>query len=348
MPSPRTEASELSVGFGILLLDPSSPLQQHEIESYFEGSLSSEKYRDFLQEYPGPRNLHVRMQRVGVELRNAEPLFGSVNSLRWAGPDRQATTATASADLLVANTPVSVKAISNVVANPSPHNLLLNLPSGLAFAKNEQNWYLFQDRAGFQALYVFVRASHPRLTHLPPTIQDFEENASSNDRKLVQRTIKDYSPDQRRQFQRLYISMCHNVARNSADAFNSRISRSLNGTSRSAVTENLMRWFFRLDSISYILCGIDGSNEFGVKIPSITQWKSEWTLESIVAIPDLSRRQSVVDFELKFSNRSTQLTSQAKFHTELRWSHGRFCGSPEAKLYKEFHWRELPIFQRLV
>ena len=348
MPSIRTEASELAVGFGILQLDPSQQLHPDEIDKYFEGSLSREKYTDFLQEYPGKENLHLRMHRVGSKLRSAEPLFASVSSLRWAGPDRQAATATASSDLLVANTPVSVKAISNVVANPSPHNLLYNLPSGLAFAKNEQNWYLHQDPTGFQALYKYVRGSHSQLSHLPATIRDFEEKASSSDRKLVQGTIKNYSAGQRAQFQNLYISMCHNVARKSADAFNFRISTSLNSTSKSAVIEYLMKWFFRLDSISYVLCGIDGSSEFGVRIPSITQWKSEWNLNSLDAAPDLKRRQSVVDFELKFSNRSSQVTSSAAFHTELRCSHSRFCGSPEAKLYKEFHWRDLPIFQSLL
>ena len=129
---------------------------------------------------------------------------------------------------------------------------------------------------------------------------------------------------------------------------NSSITRSLSSRSRASVIENLLRWFFRLNSISYLLCGIDGSNEFGVWIPSVTDWVSKWSLDSIVASPDLSRRQSVVDFELIFSNRSNQDNFAARFHTELRWSHGRFCGSPEAKLYKEFYWRDLPIFRRLV
>jgi len=348
MPTLRTEASELAVGFGILSLDPLTELQPYEIERYFEGSLSSRKYQDFLHEYPGKNNLHSRMHKVGLELRKAEPLFSSVKSIRWAGPDRQAATATASSDLLVANTPVSVKAISNVVANPSPHNLLINLPSGLAFAKNEENWYLIQDPSGYQNLYAFVRNSSMQLSHFPNSIEEFERIASSTDRKTFQRIIKDYPEHKRKQFTRCYLDMCHTVASKSAEVFNTSISKSLQSKSKSTITENLMRWFFRLDSNSYLLCGIDGSNEFGVRIPSITQWKSDWTLDSITASPDLSRRQSVVDFELKFTNRSNHESSVARFHTELRWSHGRFCGSPEAKLYKEFYWRDLPIFIPLV
>jgi len=348
MPTLRTEASEISVALGILGLHPHDALTQPDIRRYFSGTLSWPKYQDFLSEYNRREHLHSRMHRVGTKLRNAEPLFSHVDALRWAGPDRQASTASAPADLIVANTPVSVKADSNVVANPSPHNLIYNLPSGQAFSKNEENWYIEQDFNGFQLLYDFVRRSHPSLSYLPANAIDFEQGASLQDRNLVQSVIRNYSDHERHKFIQIYLSMCHTVAQRSADAFNSRISASLNSKARVAVTEYLMRWFFRLDSVSYLLCGIDADQEFAVRIPSLTQWKSEWLLDSIRAVPDLSRRQSVVNFKLHFIDRNNQRSFTAPFHTELRWSHGRFCGSPEAKLYKDFHWRDLPFFNILV
>ena len=348
MPSLRTEASELAVAFGILGLNPQQPLDEHTLQAKFQGSLSASKYDAFLSEYAARADVHPRMHIVGRQLRANEPLFSQADSLKWAGPNRQASTATASADLVVANTPVSVKAGSNVVANPSPHNLIINLPAGQAFSQNEANWYIVQDLPGFQALYEYVQGSDSSLTHLPPSVENFETKATSDDRDRVQEVIRSYTKTQRQRFADLYLAMCHAVAANSAATFGEQIAASFASRSKTAVIEILMRWFFRLDSVSYLLCGIDAGGEFAVRIPSVTRWKSQWSLDAIAANPDLARGQSVVDFELKFTKSDDGTTNTASFHTELRWSHGRFCGSPEAKLYKEFQWSETPFFERLL
>lgn len=348
MPSLRTEASELAVAFGILGLDPQQPLDEDALQARFQGSLSPSKYSDFLGEYAARAELHPRMHSVGTQLRANEPLFSRVDSLQWAGPNRQASTATASADLVVANIPVSVKAGSNVVANPSPHNLIINLPGGQAFSQNEANWYIVQDLAGFQALYEYVRHSDSSLSYLPRAVEAFESIATSADRDRVQEVIRSYTKPRNRRFIDLYLEMCHTVAASSAAVFNEQIAGSFGSKSKMAVIENLMRWFLRLDSISYVLCGIDAGREFGVRIPSITQWKSSWSLDGIRAEPDLGRRQSVVDFSLDFSKANGEAAHAGPFHTQLRWSHGRFCGSPEAKLYKEFHWAQNAFFEPLL
>ena len=67
------------------------------------------------------------------------------------------------------------------------------------------------------------------------------------------------------------------------------------------------------------------------------------------AIADLARKQSVVNIVVSYRNKKDKaLEYENKFHVEIRWSHGRFCGSPEAKLYKDFKWHEVafmnPIF----
>ncbi|OGO17258.1 MAG: hypothetical protein A2Z14_08670 [Chloroflexi bacterium RBG_16_48_8] len=302
MPTLRTEASELSVAFGILGLDPTTHLTEVELEHHFQGTLDRSKYDAFLLEYSKRHDLHSRMRRVGRQIRNAEPLFSQIDTLQWTGPTRQASTATASADLIAANTPISVKAISNVAANPSPHNLIYNLPGGQAFTQHEDNWYIVQDRSGFQALYSFMRNSSPSVSYLPTDVAVFEATATRVDRMAIQHAIKLYGNQQRRHFTHYYLEMCHRVAEWSAQAFNSRFCQSMQGRSRSAVIENLMRWFFRLDSVSYIMCGIDSRQEFAVRLPSLTEWKSSWRLTQMTASPDITRRQSIVDFELTFED----------------------------------------------
>jgi hypothetical protein len=60
-----------------------------------------------------------------------------------------------------------------------------------------------------------------------------------------------------------------------------------------------------------------------------------------------SLKQSVVDFILTIRENSTRQDRSYKFHAEIRWSHGRFCGNPEAKLYKDFPWRAVSFLETL-
>lgn len=36
------------------------------------------------------------------------------------------------------------------------------------------------------------------------------------------------------------------------------------------------------------------------------------------------------------------------YPAEIRWPHGKFCGNPEGKLYKDFKWVDVPFFKRII
>ncbi|MHA2403590.1 MAG: hypothetical protein ACXADH_11415 [Candidatus Kariarchaeaceae archaeon] len=144
MPSPKTECTELSVGFGILAIENLLDLKQSHVEKYFEGTLSEEKYGRFREEFPNNEALYRKMYNVGFGLRAKYPPYKKVSSLKWVGLQQQAATTAATKDLIVVNTPVSVKENSNVVHNPSPYNLFETIPSGMVKAQSSENWYLEQ------------------------------------------------------------------------------------------------------------------------------------------------------------------------------------------------------------
>jgi hypothetical protein len=344
MPTAKTEATELAVAFGILDLDPANPILHDRLAQQFGDSLTEDKYNRFLGEYSKNPEFYSRFFQVGKHLRAAQPALTHASSVQWTGPHQQAATASFSKDLLVASIPVSVKAESNVVANLSPYNLFISLPSGSVPATHEENWYLRTAPSEFQNLYSFVRNSDSSLSHLPARASDFESQAAGEDRERVQGVIKGLSDSMSRKFRTAYLQMCHEVASISVDIFNKNLARSLRSSSRSAVLENLARWFFRINAVRYILCGIDRGDDFSVMIPDITSFKKDWAIRNIVATPDLSRGQSVVDFSVALEDKRSGDRHSAEFHSEIRWSHGRFCGNPEGKLYKDFAWSSLPIF----
>jgi hypothetical protein len=345
MPGVKTECTELSVGFGLLGLDPINA-SQDEVNSLFAHTLTAEKYKRFKSEFGRNPDFYNRLFIVGRNIQLSYPPFQNITSVQWLGPQQQASTASVAIDLRANQTPISVKAQSNVVWNPSPYNLFKSVPQGRAMADRTDNWYLVSALPEFQELYSFIHDKY--LPNLPGDIQDFEATASKKSRKRIQSIIKTFGENEKAEFEKRYIAFCHSVAIHSANLFNDNIKQALQSPIRNSIYEIIARNFFRFDMMQYLLCGIDRNHDFAVVIPDITTWKREWAFTTIEAIPDLTRRQSVVDFHIAFQNKTTRITNEVNFHSEIRWSHGKFCGSPEAKLYKEFKWSELQFFSIII
>jgi DNA modification methylase len=341
----KDECSELAVAFGMLGISDPLNLSDSQVAEYFVNTLPLAKYARFRNEFLSSQNasLYRKLHDVGKRLRESYAQFSTVSSLTWEGPRKQPSTTTASIDLIVANTPVSVKAGSNVVQNPSPHNLFISVPGGTAPQADSEHWYLFADRDGYQALYSLVREFG--LNNLPSDVAEFESVASPDEREAVQDAIGRLDPDAKSAFYRLYLDMCYRVARKSADTFNMNLQASMRGRARGAVLEQIARQFFRMDAPTYVLGGIENSKEFAVVVPSLTDWKSSWRITGAVATPNLQRKQSVVNIAVEYQHKERKESLSARFHVEIRWSHGKFAQAPEAKLYKDFRWRDIEFLK---
>ncbi len=350
MPTPRTEATEIAVGFG-LLNSVINNRTNDEIKTLFEGTLSYDKYLEFVKEYERDLEKYQDFYTVGNLLRENYPLLSNVEHIRWTGPERQAGIVGIAQDLLANNIPISVKDNSNVVLNPSPYNLFEIIPSGQLHAASSSNWYIESDYSAAQAVYSMVR-ERGKLYNLPSEYSVLEKKATPADREEIQGTIKKFQELDNngifKEFNDLYVRMCRNVAQTSADQFNSILAKTLQTHIRTAVKDNIIKQFFRINSVNYVLAGIEKNNQFAVIIPGLTKWKQNWNLSSVLAVPQLKRRQSVVRFEVEVENRQTHDRYNLQFHAEVRWSHGKFCGNPEAKLYKDFDLHDVPFFENII
>jgi len=346
MATRKTEATELSVGFGILGANPLD--QKADIRNLFlDDSLPVKKWQDFQEEYARDEKLYRKFVELGFHLR--ELRFRNVNQLVWAGPQQQAATASGAKDLFIPslNMSISVKNDSNVVLNASPHNLFRSLPQGKAPASRAEHWFLEKDPIGYQQLYKFARDLFHK--ELPSDAKEFESQISRNDREEFQDFVtQELAGQDKKQFETLYTVMCGNVSQNSAVEFNGHLV-DLPSNERSAVHESVIRQFFRIDTIPYLLAGLDKRKEFAVQIPDLTTWKRQWRVESVQAIPDLGRGQSVVKIIVIIADKNSRTVNyDFGFRVEIRWSHGKFCGNPEGKLYKSFAWAGVPFFENLI
>jgi site-specific DNA-methyltransferase (adenine-specific) len=348
MPSEKTECSELSVAFGLLGISNPIAFTEQEIILHLDGSLSVARYERFKSEFSNPVNskLYQQLIKLGSEIRTNYPLFNNLVTVKWCGPQKQARTDSGPRDILAANTSISIKAGSNIISNFSPAHIFESIPQGSATPDHSENWYLKMDPSGYQKLYSSVQQI--RLDHFPQKVTEFERVASKNDRDELQSEISKLIDGEKEEFEKIYTDMSHKVAETSAALFNKNYSISMKGPARGWVVESVAKNLFRLDSTEYIMAGESGKNGYAIKMPSLSEWKREWEIIDILAMPDITRGQSVVLLDVKYKRKKESSEYHANFHIEVRWSHGKFSQSPEAKLYKDFNWGSIPFVERIV
>lgn len=354
MVSPSTIITELMVAFGILELEPAVS-EYNNVASLFSGTLEEEDYKVLLKKLKDTKNINKynKFLEVGNKLSKSIYANTQIRKIEWHGKKRQKSSVTISKDLCVnSNSYISVKANSDVVFNLSPFNLLTAVPSGGGFATREENWFLKAAPQAYQNLYFFVRKIllEEKILHkdaLPETATDFEKKAKEGTRKAIQKKLEKLNGKLSAEFTRLYRQMCHDVALYSAKTFLENRSN-VRRTQKKSADELILKTFLRLNSAPYILVENKGGEIFAVEIPDITSWSSQWNLEKVEPVADTSRGQCVVNITLHVKNKNKKSeVIELPYHAEIRWSHGKFCGNPEGKLYKDFNWLDTPFFKNI-
>jgi len=182
----------------------------------------------------------------------------------------------------------------------------------------------------------------------PRNVDDFFSQTTQETRKRLVRRAVSITEEQSVILDETYRRLCHNTAQRSADIFNQRLIEALSSNQARGVQMGIVKAFFRLNSSPYILAGVDRGENIALSFPDANTWNQNWEFISIEAWPDLSAGQSVVRFLLKIKNKKSKVIYSFDYHAEIRWSHGKFCGNPEGKLYKDFAWKDLPFVKDLL
>jgi hypothetical protein len=344
MPTPRTECTELSVGFGLLGQEPLG-LSPADAEYLFENTLSAQKYAEFEQEFRHQEQKYRRFYSIGLGIRSSYPHFaqGNIATVRWEGPQQQAKSVSAAKDLVLANTSISVKDKNDIVANLSPTGLFVCVPKGHRPPPRSENWFLTISPELYQEAYGFIRSRG--ADEFPETIGEFYKTVHVADRKGFAQYVRNLSDSDASAFKSLYRAFCHDVASKSAAVFNKTLSVSLASAARNTV-EEIIRTFFRIGENAYIVCGVEKRHGFAVVVPDLTSWRRSWSFKSLKATPDDKAGQSIVRFDLVVIDKASHEPHAFPFRAEIRWTHGKFGGT-EAKLYKEFRWTDVPFFSQI-
>lgn len=247
-----------------------------------------------------------------VALRHRQP-----GEVEWCGKRKLRGEGAIPADLRIDHVYlVSCKYDSKNILNSGPSKLFDNrLRNG---PQSMISWYEEVAGSAYQGYYSAVRA-HYDLSELPEHVGDL----GPADRTVLTDVLPRSLPDELRPTLSLF---CLAVSEASAARWRRSIGRSEQERTDFAMT------LLRIPQAVYFLLGQDGASPQRFKVLSRWDWATRFRLKDFL-VTSSTALQPTVNWAIEVSDRTTGDVLMATGHVEVRWSHGRFNKSPEAKVY---------------
>jgi hypothetical protein len=212
--------------------------------------------------------------------------------------------------------------------NPSPVHLF---ERALAIRPDDRavDWYQTVAPTAYETFYSVVRDA---VGDLPQTIREL----TPADRLRIKEACKGQWPEAAAEPAAEFAAV---VAEGSASAWN----RAAGDLRRREV----MLWrLLRLHSSPYFILGSSGQTALRLRIATPWDWRQEYQLLDF-EIAAQAGTQPRVGWVAKVERRAEHRAIEVRGHVEVRWSHGRFCGMPEAKVYLDSPHHLVPGYEPL-
>jgi hypothetical protein len=97
----------------------------------------------------------------------------------------------------------------------------------------------------------------------------------------------------------------------------------------------------RIGSAPYYVLGVASDEALRLRIATPWDWRERFELSDF-HVGAGSDGQAVVRWQAVIRDKQRGSELPVDGHVEVRWSHGRFCGPPEAKVYLDTSHRDVP------
>lgn len=332
MPGARTEITELVTALGTLVPDLAAGMATKPDRLL---NVSDTVWRQVVVAYEAgkERPLFEASFANGVAFLEADDgLRGRRPKLvEWKGPHRPPGDDVVPADLRIDHVfQVSCKYLSKILLNPGPARLFDRLLTGEQ--RTAADWFDVVAPVEYQDFYLAAR-SHVGGT-LPMRVSELsaEQRVALRDALRARVLPEALRPS--------WAALCGAVAASSAARW------AANLTTKTA----RLRFFWRLLRISdapYYILGATSSSHIRLRVASAWDWMQAYELRSLTVAPRSSGQPEVAWLGI-VRERLTGEDIEVAGHVEIRWSHGRFRGSPEAKVYLDTPHPDVPGFSPLV
>src|SRR4051812_29320489 len=265
---------------------------------------------------PGNRALfHAAFRNGRAFLDAGDALRGRRPGLvEWKGSHRAPGDEVVPADIRIDHVYfVSCKYLSRIVMNASPAHVFDRLLAG-GHGKRGGDWFAEVAPGTLQALYETVRDAFEQP--LPTRV----DALTKDDRRALALALRGDWPDGAAA---RYEALVEQVAAASAERWRAAIATD---------AQRLLWRLLRIGSAPYYVLGIAPDDVPRLRIATPWDWRHHFELCDF-RVHAGTGGQPVVRWQAIVRDRATRVEAPVDGHVEVRWSHGRFCGPPEAKVY---------------
>jgi hypothetical protein len=333
VPGARTEVTEIATGLGMLapdldaavacrperLRNVSDDVWDRVVAAYRSGHHDASFSTAFAN--------GVAFLWASDGLRLRPPL-----AVEWKGPHRPPGDDVVPADLRIDHVfSVSCKYLSRILHNPGPARLFDRCLVGEERAGLD--WFGEVAPDAYQALYDAVRADVG--PGLPARVTDL----GAPDRAVLKEALrfrKLPSPAAER-----WAELCASVSSASAARWQTHL-----GDLRRDL--RLLWRLLRIGDAPYFVLGTDDrGGSLRLRVASTWDWVQASELRAFTVSARPAGQPEVV-WRAVVRDRCTAVETEVQGHVEVRWSHGRFSGCPEAKVYLDTPLADVPGYVPLV
>lgn len=327
MPDERTEASEISTALGMLgfeTLIVAVDARPREL-----ANVSSATWDRLTEVISSGRHQRladaafangVFFAAVADGLRGRRPV-----RIEWKGPQRPPGYDLLPADLRIDHVfLVSCKYQSRLLMNAAPAHLF-DRALQIRIADPARDWYALVAPEAYEAFYDSVRST------LGSWLPSHSDALTRQDRERIGRECARHWPSE---LELAYTNFSNEVARATA----ARWSISL----RSARERELLFWrMLRFSDCPYFILGTGPHESLRLRIATPWDWRQRFRLTAF-QLSAQPAGQPRVEWEASVTELESGYERRVRGHVEVRWSHGRFCGMPEAKIYLDTPHKQVP------
>jgi hypothetical protein len=256
-------------------------------------------------------------------LRGRQPL-----RVEWKGPHRVPGDEVAPVDLLVDHVYlVSCKYLSAITVNASPSHLFDRLLTG-PHGQRSQDW--FEEIAPDQHRALFAAA----LRHLG---QSGRAASPTQLDKAERRVIAKQLAGTRwpTDLQAGYDELTRAVSTASAERWQRALADAV------GPDESMLWRLLRIGSAPYFVLGSNQQDSLRLRVGTPWDWRQSFKLRRFEVEP-ATGGQPRVNWAATYDDRAAGAPRVVAGHVEVRWSHGRFSGPPEAKVYLDTPHTDVP------
>lgn len=265
----------------------------------------------------------VAFARAADGLRGRPPW-----SVEWKGNQRPPGYEQIPADLRIDHVfLISCKYGSNILHNPSPGNLFVNLLLDRGY-RSDTGWYQEVAPAAYQSFYDQCRGDIG-LSTLPANVAALTDGDIMLLREALPRRLTGALGNAYAEFSRA-------VAGETAARWR--------GNMATRQKREAMLWrLLRLESAPYFVLG-ESADSHPLRFRVATPWdfRLRYKFRDLEISASENAQQPVVHWHAVVRNHATDADETVRGHVEIRWSHGRFGASPEAKVYLDTPHHEVP------